>query len=42
MESTARFIANPVAMRIDAERVNDLARRLSSAAASAAEEGVIA
>jgi ATP phosphoribosyltransferase regulatory subunit len=42
MGSTARFIANPVAMRIDAERVTDLARRLSEAASQAEEEGVIA
>jgi ATP phosphoribosyltransferase regulatory subunit len=41
MDSTARFIANPVAMRIDAQRVNELVKRLSTAAAQAEEEGVI-
>jgi ATP phosphoribosyltransferase len=33
MESSARFIANPVSMRIDAERVTGLAERLRAAAA---------
>ena len=32
MESTARFVANPVSMRIDAERVMGLADRLARAA----------
>jgi ATP phosphoribosyltransferase len=42
MDSNARFIANPVAMRIDARRVTELARRLADAARMAASEGVIA
>jgi ATP phosphoribosyltransferase regulatory subunit len=33
MESSARFIANPVSMRIDADRVTGLAERLRAAAA---------
>ena len=41
MDSSARFVANPVAMRIDAERVTDLARRLQDAA-QADRGGVIA
>ncbi len=32
MDSSARFVANPVAMRIDAERVTEIARRLQDAA----------
>jgi ATP phosphoribosyltransferase regulatory subunit len=42
MDSSARFVANPVAMRIDAERVTDLAQRLQRAAEQAGSERVIA
>lgn len=42
MDSSARFVANPVAMRIDADRVMELARRLSGAVEQARLEGVIA
>jgi ATP phosphoribosyltransferase len=42
MESSARFVANPVAMRIDAERVMELARRLGCAVEQASDKGVIA
>ncbi len=35
MDSSARFIANPVSMRIDAQRVTGLAERLGRAAAQA-------
>jgi len=41
MESSARFVANPVAMRIDSARVTELARRLRDAAEQAEAEGVI-
>lgn len=41
MESSARFVANPVAMRIDAQRVTELARRLREAAQQAEVEGVV-
>jgi ATP phosphoribosyltransferase len=41
MDSSARFVANPVAMRIDAGRVMDLARRLQGAVEPDDPEGVI-
>jgi ATP phosphoribosyltransferase len=42
MDSSARFIANPVSVRIDADRVMRLAERLGRAAAPADEQGMIA
>ena len=35
LESTARFVANPVSLRLDAERISALAKRLSADAAEA-------
>jgi ATP phosphoribosyltransferase regulatory subunit len=42
MDSSARFVANSVAMRIDADRVMGLARRLAGAVEQESLEGVIA